>query len=115
MGRARCALGVRSRSDVVDKEDGKAGETAAAEGPAERALHIMEGSGVAIPEPVRAKLMRDFKEAEAGDFQSQCSNAVTVFILSRSVRCGLSQTLIDSHRLFGGFVRRSPMAIPEAM
>ena len=36
-------------------------------------------------------------------------------MMSRSVRCGLSQTLTDSHRLFGGFVRRSPMAIPEAM
>ena len=36
-------------------------------------------------------------------------------LVSRSVRCGLSQTLTDSHRLFGGFVRRSPMAIPEAM
>ena len=81
-GRARCSLVVRSRSDVVDKDDGKdAGTADAAEGPAERALRIMEGSGVAIPEPVRAKLMRDFKEAEAGDFQAQCCNAVTVFIL----------------------------------
>ena len=79
-GRARCSLVVRSRAEVTDKEDGKGAETAA-EGPAERALRIMEGSGVAIPEPVRAKLMRDFKEAEAGDFESQCCNAVTVFIL----------------------------------
>ena len=79
-GRARCSVAVRSagtedsgRNTDVDGE--RTNDHAG------RALRLLEGSGVAIPEAVRAKLVQDFAANEAGDYSTQCCNAVTVFIL----------------------------------
>ena len=79
-GRARCSVAVRTAAtaDPIQHADG---EEARANDHAGRALRLLEGSGVAIPEAVRAKLVQDFADNEAGDYSTQCCNAITVFIL----------------------------------
>ena len=79
-GKARCSVAVRAAvaGEPLQNadDDGEHGND-----PAGRALRLLEGSGVAIPEAVRAKLVRDFAENAAGDYSTQCCNAITVFIL----------------------------------
>ena len=79
-GKARCSVAVRSAEAGAGLQ--RAGDDVErANDPAGRALRILEGSGVAIPEAVRAKLVKDFEDSESGDYHAQCCNAVTVFIL----------------------------------
>ena len=77
-GRARCSVAERGATAMTANDTSLENN---ALGPAEKAVKILEGSGVALSEAVRAKLTREFAEAAAGDFKSQCCNAVTVFIL----------------------------------
>ena len=79
-GKARCSVAVRSAVAAVGQERAEE-DVERANDPAGRALRLLEGSGVAIPEAVRAKLVKDFEESESGDYSAQCCNAVTVFIL----------------------------------
>ena len=81
-GKARCAVsaravGVNQQANVPGADD----DATTPNDPAARALRVLEGSGVAISENVRAKLVKDFQESAAGDYNTQCCNAVTVFIL----------------------------------
>ena len=81
-GKARCSVAVRATpAGGVAAADAAEDDSSRANDHAGRALRVLEGSGVIIPEAVRAKLVKDFEENAAGDYQEQCSNAVTVFIL----------------------------------
>ena len=80
-GKARCSVAVRSAEAGAGLHRAEE-DVERANDPAGRALRLLEGSGVAIPEAVRAKLVKDFEDSESGDYFAQCCNAVTVFILS---------------------------------
>lgn len=80
-GRARCSVAVRAAATTADAAQIADVDGERTNDPAGRALRLLEGSGVAIPEAVRAKLVQDFAENEAGDYSTQCCNAVTVFII----------------------------------
>lgn len=82
-GKARCSVAVRATAAGPGNgaADAAADDSSRSNDHAGRALRVLEGSGVVIPESVRAKLVKDFEENAAGDYQEQCSNAVTVFIL----------------------------------
>ena len=81
-GKARCSVVARAGVQTIQTETAANDEVPSQENdPAARALRLLEGSGVAIPEDVRAKLVKDFKEVEAGSYSTQCCNAVTVFII----------------------------------
>ena len=79
-GKARCSIAVRAAVAAGGQERAEE-DVERANDPAGRALRLLEGSGVAIPEAVRAKLVKDFEESESGDYSAQCCNAVTVSIL----------------------------------
>ena len=81
-GKARCSVAVRAAGQINQIAAGADDDgTARDDDPAARAMRVLEGSGIAIPEAVRAKLAQDFKEVEAGNYSTQCCNAVTVFII----------------------------------
>ena len=81
-GKARCSVAARAGGQTIQTGPAADDDVPSQDNdPAARALRLLEGSGIVIPEDVRAKLVKDFKEIEAGTYSIQCCNAVTVFII----------------------------------
>ena len=81
-GKAQCSVAARAGGQTIQTGPAADDDVPSQDNdPAARALRLLEGSGIVIPEDVRAKLVKDFKEIEAGSYSIQCCNAVTVFII----------------------------------